>query len=61
MIKVLIVDDSKVIQEFLAHLLSSEPDIQVVGVASSGHEAIELVRIKKPDVITMDIHMPGMD
>jgi len=61
MIRVLIVDDSKVIQEFLAHLLSSDPDIQVVGVANSGYEAIELVRIKKPDVITMDIHMPGMD
>jgi two-component system chemotaxis response regulator CheB len=61
MIKVLIVDDSKVIQEFLAHLLSSDPDIQVVGVANSGYEAIELVRIKKPDVITMDIYMPGMD
>ncbi|MGD0756001.1 MAG: chemotaxis-specific protein-glutamate methyltransferase CheB [Bacteroidales bacterium] len=61
MIKVLIVDDSKVIQEFLAHLLSSDPDIQVVGFANSGYEAVELVRIKKPDVITMDIHMPGMD
>jgi two-component system, chemotaxis family, protein-glutamate methylesterase/glutaminase len=61
MIKVLIVDDSKVIQEFLAHLLSSDPDIQVVGIANSGYDAIELVRIRKPDVITMDIHMPGMD
>jgi len=61
MIRVLIVDDSKVQQEFLAHLLSSDPDIQVVGFAGSGYEAIELVRIKKPDVITMDIHMPGMD
>jgi two-component system chemotaxis response regulator CheB len=61
MIKVLIVDDSKVVQEFLAHLLSSDPDMQVVGLANSGIEAIELVRKKKPDVITMDIHMPGMD
>ncbi|MGD0343191.1 MAG: chemotaxis-specific protein-glutamate methyltransferase CheB [Bacteroidales bacterium] len=61
MIKVLIVDDSKVIQEFLAHLLSSDPDIQVVGIANSGYEALELVKKKKPDVITMDIHMPGMD
>jgi two-component system chemotaxis response regulator CheB len=61
MIKVLIVDDSKVIQEFLAHLLSSDPDIQVVGIAKSGFEAIELVKLKKPDVITMDINMPGMD
>lgn len=61
MIKALIVDDSKVVQEFLAHLLSSDPDIQVVGIASSGHEAIELIKVKKPDIITMDIHMPGMD
>jgi two-component system chemotaxis response regulator CheB len=61
MIKVLIVDDSKVIQEFLAHLLSSDTDIQVVGIAGSGFEAIELVKEKLPDVITMDIHMPGMD
>ncbi len=61
MIKTLIVDDSKVIQEFLTHILSSDPDIEVVGVASSGYEAIELVKVKKPDVITMDIHMPGMD
>ena len=61
MIKVLIVDDSKVIQEFLTHLLSSDPDIEVVGIANSGLEAIALVKIKKPDIITMDIHMPGMD
>jgi two-component system chemotaxis response regulator CheB len=61
MTKVLIVDDSKVVQDFLYHLLSSDPDLQVVGVANSGYEAIELVSIVKPDVITMDIHMPGMD
>lgn len=61
MIKVLIVDDSKVVQEFLAHLLASDPDIQVVGIANSGKEAIDLVKQKKPDVITMDVHMPGMD
>ncbi len=61
MIKVLIVDDSKVVQEFLVHLLSSDPDIQVVGIANSGYEAIKLVKTKKPDIITMDIHMPGMD
>ena len=61
MIKVLIVDDSKVQQEFLAHLLSSDPDIEVVGIAGSGSEGIEMVKSKKPDVITMDIHMPEMD
>ncbi len=61
MIKALIVDDSKVQREFLAHLLSSDPDISVVGLAASGAEAIEQAKTKKPDVITMDIHMPGID
>jgi two-component system chemotaxis response regulator CheB len=61
MIKVLIVDDSVVVQEFLQHILVSDPAIQVVGIANNGEEAIELVRQKKPDVITMDIHMPKMD
>jgi two-component system chemotaxis response regulator CheB len=61
MIKVLIVDDSKVAQELMKHILTSDPDIKVLGVASSGKEAIELVRKKRPDVITMDFHMPDMD
>lgn len=61
MIRVLIVDDSKVIQDFLYHLLTSDPEIQVIGVAGSGPEAIELTRFHEPDVITMDIHMEGMD
>jgi two-component system chemotaxis response regulator CheB len=61
MIKVLIVDDSRLIQEFLSQTLSSDPDIEIVGVAGSGIEAIESVRSKKPDVLTMDIQMPGMD
>jgi two-component system chemotaxis response regulator CheB len=61
MIRVLIVDDSKVVQDFLYHLLTSDPEIQVVGVASSGFEAIKLARLSEPDVITMDIHMVGMD
>jgi two-component system chemotaxis response regulator CheB len=61
MIKVLVVDDSKVIRDLLCHLLSSDADLSVVGAASSGPEAIELVKLHRPDVITMDIHMPGMD
>jgi len=60
-IRLLIVDDSKVIQEFLAHILSADPDIQVVGFAGNGAEAIELARVKKPDIITMDINMPDLD
>ncbi|MDO8803948.1 MAG: chemotaxis-specific protein-glutamate methyltransferase CheB [Elusimicrobiota bacterium] len=61
MIKVLIVDDSRVAQEFLAHILASDPAVQIAGVANNGEEALEMVREKRPDVITMDIHMPGMD
>ena len=61
MIKVLIVEDSKVEQEFLVHILTSDPAIQVVGVADNGEEAIEAAKQKRPDVITMDIHMPKVD
>lgn len=61
MIKVLIVDDSKVVQELLKHILSYDPDIKVLGVANSGSEAIDLVRVLRPDVITMDFHMPEMN
>ncbi len=61
MIKVLIVEDSKVVQEFLAHIFTSDPSIQVVGVADNGEEALDAVKQKRPDVITMDIHMPKVD
>ena len=61
MIKVLIVEDSPVVQEFLTYVLSSDPGIQVSGVAKNGEEAIKAVRQKKFDVITMDIHMPVID
>ncbi|MEJ0000261.1 MAG: chemotaxis-specific protein-glutamate methyltransferase CheB [Verrucomicrobiota bacterium] len=61
MIKVLIVEDSAVVAEYLSALLGAEPNLQVVGVASDGHEALEAVRRTRPDVITMDIHMPRVD
>lgn len=61
MIKVLVVDDSPVAREFLTHILSSDSEIQVVGSASNGEEALEAVMRKKPDVITMDIVMPKMN
>jgi two-component system chemotaxis response regulator CheB len=61
MTRVVIVEDSPVVQEYLTYLLTSDPSIQVVGVAGNGQEAIELVRKVRPDVITMDIHMPVMD
>ena len=61
MIRTIIVDDSRVAQEFIAHLLSSDPDIQIIGIANSGEEAIRLITEFRPDVVTMDIHMPGLD
>jgi two-component system chemotaxis response regulator CheB len=61
MIKVLIVEDSAVVREFLERILGSDPAIQVVGTANDGEEALEAVRRWQPDVITMDIHMPKLD
>jgi len=61
MIKVLIVEDSPVVREFLIYILSADPDIHVVGSANNGEEALDAVRRYQPDVITMDIHMPKMD
>ena len=61
MIKVLIVEDSAVVREFLTYILEAEPGIAVIGTATNGEEAIEFLKSKKPDVITMDINMPKMD
>jgi two-component system chemotaxis response regulator CheB len=61
MIKVLIVEDSLVVQEFLVHVLGADPDIQIIGRARNGEEAIEMLKNKRADVITMDINMPRMD
>ncbi len=61
MIRVLVVEDSPVVQEFLTYILDSDPDIRVVGVAPNGMEALDCVEMLRPDVITMDIHMPIMD
>ncbi len=61
MIKVLVVEDSPVVREFLVHILSSDSGIHVIGTASDGESAIEAVQQLQPDVITMDIHMPKMD
>lgn len=61
MIKVVVVDDSGVTRDVLSHILNSDPEITVIGTASNGEEAIEVIGRKKPDVVTMDINMPKMD
>ncbi|WP_444677432.1 response regulator [Halomonas sp. E19] len=60
MIKVLVVDDHHLVRTSLAHLLASEEDIAVVGEAASGEEAITLCRKLEPDVVVMDLRMPGI-
>ncbi|HEY3407570.1 MAG TPA: response regulator, partial [Propionicimonas sp.] len=60
-IRVLIVDDIPETRDHLSKLLGFETDIQVVGAAASGREAIELAGRLAPDVVLMDINMPDMD
>jgi len=59
-IRVLAVDDHPLLREGIAALIANQPDIELVGEASSGHEAIEKVRSLRPDVTLMDLQMPGM-
>ena len=60
-IRVLIVDDHTIMREGLHALLRYYPDLEVVGEAQEGTEALELVREFRPDVVLMDIAMPGMN
>ncbi len=60
-IRVVIVEDSAVVREYLSYVIGSGPGLTVAGTAATGEEAVEVVRRVKPDVVTMDIHMPGMD
>ncbi|MDP2234781.1 MAG: chemotaxis protein CheB, partial [Actinomycetota bacterium] len=59
--RVLIADDSLVAREMLAQILGSDPAIEVVGMARDGAEAVEMTANLRPDLITMDIHMPRLD
>jgi two-component system response regulator AlgR len=59
--KVLIVDDEPPARARLAHMLESMEDIEPVGEASNGLEAVQMVQQARPDVVLMDIRMPGMD
>ncbi|WML37611.1 chemotaxis-specific protein-glutamate methyltransferase CheB [Clostridium sp. OS1-26] len=61
MIKVLVVDDSPTIREIMKDILGLDKDIEVIGVASNGEEALRFMEKNKPDIITMDIDMPKMN
>ncbi|WP_253871878.1 response regulator transcription factor [Actinomadura rupiterrae] len=61
MIKVLVVDDQTIVRAGFAALLDAQPDITVAGQAGDGREAVRLAEQHAPDVVVMDIRMPGMD
>ncbi len=61
MIRVLVVDDSPTTREVLTWILQEDPEIEVVGQAADGRQAVEMTLQLKPDLITMDIVMPEMD
>ncbi|MEL6496757.1 MAG: response regulator [Cyanobacteria bacterium J06623_7] len=60
-IRVLIVDDQKMIREGLKALIKTEEDIEIVGVAENGEHAVKQVEALTPDVVLMDMEMPGMN
>lgn len=59
-IKIIITDDHQLVREGVEAMLRGVPDIEVIGTVSSGEEAINLARSNRPDVVLMDILMPGM-
>ena len=60
-IRVLLVDDHVLMREGLIQLLSLEADLQVVGEASDGFEALEKIALERPDIVLLDIHLPIVD
>lgn len=59
-IRVVLVDDHSLMRQGISTILSAQADIEVVGEASSGEEALEVVRLTQPDVVCMDVEMPGI-
>ncbi|MGO1463386.1 MAG: UvrY/SirA/GacA family response regulator transcription factor [Marinobacter sp.] len=60
MIRVLVVDDHELVRSGITRMLADDPDIDVIGQASSGEGSIEFVRKLRPDIVLMDIRMPGI-
>lgn len=61
MIRVLLVDDQALVRHGFGMILRSEPDIEVVGEAGTGADAVALAAERRPDVVLMDVRMPGLD
>jgi NarL family two-component system response regulator LiaR len=60
-IRVVIADDHRVVRDGLCYLLSQEPDIEVAGEAGDGRQAVDVVAATRPDVVLLDLYMPGLD
>ncbi len=60
-IKILIADDHTMVRQGLSQICEAEPDMQVVGQAADGQQAIRLAQSLEPDIVVMDINMPGQD
>ena len=60
-IRIVVVDDSLTIRAMIETLLERDRRVEVIGIARNGEEAIAMIRAEKPDVVTLDIAMPGKD
>jgi len=60
-LRVLVVDDQQIVRDGLATILDLLGDVNVVGTAADGAQALELVALRRPDVVLMDLHMPVLD
>jgi DNA-binding NarL/FixJ family response regulator len=60
-IRVVVADDQPLVRSGLRMILDAQPDIDVVGEAGDGHEAVSVSRLERPDVVLMDVRMPGLD
>ena len=60
-IRIVVADDEELVREGLVAIAESQPDLEVVGTAANGADAVAAVRAMSPDVVLMDVRMPGMD
>ncbi|WP_455577912.1 response regulator [Azospirillum brasilense] len=55
------VEDSPVVQQLLAHVIGEDPRLELAGIAASGEQALRMVDSLRPDVVSLDIRLPGID